>query len=44
MAVEGDSNEEVLRNFHDGMYDLSNGKNYHVEMEDSVAIVTTRQD
>ena len=38
MDVEGDSIEQVLDDFHGGVYDMSNGKNYHVELQDSVEV------
>ena len=38
MEVEGDSREQVLDDFHDGVYDMSNAKNYHAEMQDSVTV------
>lgn len=39
MTVEGDSEEQVLDDFWQGVYDMSNGKNYHVEIQDSVTVV-----
>jgi len=39
MGVEGDSVEQVLDDFHAGVYDMGNGKNYHVEIQDSVTVV-----
>ena len=38
MEVEGDNREQVLDDFHGGVYDMSNGKNYHVELQDSVTV------
>lgn len=38
MNVEGDSVEQVLDDFHGGVYDMSNGYNYHVEIQDSVEV------
>lgn len=38
MEVEGDSVEQVLDDFHGGVYDMSNGNNYDVELEDSVEV------
>ena len=39
MNVEGDSVEQVLDDFHAGVYDMGNGHNYGVEMEDSIEVV-----
>jgi hypothetical protein len=38
MEVEGDSVEQVLDDFHAGVYDMGNGTNYDVELEDSVEV------
>jgi len=39
MDVDAESREEALDNFLDGIYDMGNGKNYEVELEDSVEVM-----
>jgi len=39
MTVEGDNEDQVLDDFHAGVYDMGNGKNYHVEIQDSVEVM-----
>jgi hypothetical protein len=38
MDVEAESREDALDKFHNNEYDLDNGHNYGVEMEDSVEV------
>jgi hypothetical protein len=38
MEVEAESEQDALDKFHSGEYDLDNGRNYGVEMEDSVDV------
>ena len=38
MDVEAESEKDALDKFHNNEYDLDNGHNYGVEMEDSVEV------